>query len=78
MLDQSGIAKIGEAAGELFEEAKLVFDFAKQQATGIAGDFAAVERGDGFARTEVLEFEKSWNTLCHCPAAPLLRCKLFG
>jgi hypothetical protein len=46
MLNQLGVAVVGEAAGELHDETKLRCDLAQQQAAGIRGDSAAREGGD--------------------------------
>ena len=69
MLDEVGVAMIGEAAGELFEEPKLVLDFAEQQAAGIGVTLPPSKAATTCAGTEVLETEESWNTLCHSEAS---------
>ena len=49
---------VGEAAGELAEDAELLFDLAEQQAAGVGGDRAAVEIGDDLAASEGLKQER--------------------
>ena len=46
VLDQVGVAVIGEAAGELFDEVEAAFDLAEEQAAGVGGHVATVKAGD--------------------------------
>ena len=55
MLDQVVIAMIGEAAGELFDKAKSVFDLAEEQSAGIGRDGTAGEGSHNRAGAEGLE-----------------------
>jgi hypothetical protein len=45
---------IGEAVGELADDSELLIDVAEQESAGIRGDHAAVEIGDDFAASVVL------------------------
>ena len=57
MLDEVGIAVIGEAAGELSNEVEAGFDLAEEQAAGVGGDGSAIETGDDFAGAEEREIQ---------------------
>ena len=48
VLDEVGIAVVGEAAGELVDEVELGFDLAQEQAAGVGGD--GVRRRSGQSR----------------------------
>src|SRR5271166_5518990 len=78
VLDQVGIAVIGEAAGKLLDEVELGFDLTEHQATGVGGNLATVETGDDFAGSEVLEKHLGWVTLCHSELASWVGMKVFG
>lgn len=56
---------IGEALGELPDDAELVFDFAEEKSAGIGGDGAAVEIGDDFAASVWLKQKRLCVTVCH-------------
>ena len=71
VLDEFGIAMIGEAAGKLFDEMELGFDLPEQQPPGIGSDLAAIEASDYLAAAEILEKKMLLVTLCHS-VSPLL------
>lgn len=70
VLDEFGVAMIGEAGGELIEKAKVGIDFAKEQSAGIGGDASTIESGENFAVAELLEGKRGRNSLCHTATAP--------
>jgi hypothetical protein len=57
VLDQLGIAVIGEAAGELAEDAGDLLDLSEQQGAAIGGDVAAVEGGEDLSGPQGREVE---------------------
>src|SRR5262249_43066346 len=69
VFDEFGIAVVGEAAGELLDEAELGLDLAEEQSAAVGGDGAAVEAGDDFAGAEGLEEQGGGVTVCHDAAA---------
>ena len=52
MLDESWIAMVGEAGGELADDAGDFFGFLEEQGTAIGGDGAAVEVGEDLTGAE--------------------------
>lgn len=59
------IPMIGEAVGELADDAEPLFDLAEQQSAGVGGDHAAIEIGDDFSASVGLKQERLWVTVCH-------------
>ncbi len=64
VLDEVGVAMIGEAAGELAEDAGDLLDLAEQQCPAVGGDVAAVEIGEDFSSAEHGKVEEGGVTLC--------------
>ena len=48
MLDDFGVAVIGEASGKSSDDRQFRFDFSQQQSAGIGGQMSAGEIGDDF------------------------------
>ena len=65
MQDQGGGTWIGEALVDLVNEPKATVDFPQQQASAVAGEFAAVEVGLNFAARKTGNGEGIRDTLCH-------------
>jgi hypothetical protein len=59
------IAMIGEAVGELLDDAELLFDLAEEESPGVGGDGSAVEVGDDYASCVGLKEKRLWVTVCH-------------
>jgi hypothetical protein len=57
VLDQLGVAVVGEASGELADDACGLLDLAEQQGAAIGGDIAAIEGGEDLAGPEGGEVE---------------------
>src|SRR5262249_57041482 len=64
VVDGAGVAVVGEAAGELLDEAETGLNLAQQQAAGVGGDGAAVEGGDDVAGGEGFKGQGGNGTLC--------------
>src|SRR5262249_18881645 len=64
VLDAVGVAVVGEAAGELRDEAELGLDLPQEQAAGVGGHGAAGEGGDDRAGPEGFKGEFGAGTLC--------------
>ena len=70
VLDQLGVAMVGEAGGELADDAGELLDLAEQQGAAVGGDVAAVEVGEDLAGAEAWESRGRWRyTVCPsgCP-----------
>ena len=52
MLDEVGVAMVGEAGGELMDDRREFFGLAEQQGAAVGGDVAAVEVGEHLAGAE--------------------------
>jgi hypothetical protein len=65
---------VGEAGGELADDAGEPFGLAEQQGAAVGGDIAAVEVGEDLAGPEQGKVEADLVTLCGHRAA-LVRCR---
>ena len=52
VLDQLGVAVVGEAGGELAEDAGGLLDLSEQQGAAVGGDVAAVEGSEDLTGAE--------------------------
>ena len=57
VLDEVGVAMVGEAGGELAEDAGEFLGLAEQQGAAVGGDVAAVESGEDLAGAEEREIQ---------------------
>jgi hypothetical protein len=71
---EAGVAVVGEAGGELAEDAGESLGLAEQQGAAVGGDGAAVEVGEDVAAAEHGKVEVGRVTLCFHRAA-LVRCR---
>jgi hypothetical protein len=69
VLDEVGVAVIGEAGGELSDDAGQLLGLAEQQGAAVGGDVAAVEVGEDFSGAEHGKVEVGCVTLCRHRAA---------
>ena len=74
VLDEVGVAVVGEAGGELADDAGESLGLAEQQGAAVGGDGAAVEVGEDLAGAEHGKVEVGRVTLCRHRAA-LVRCR---
>ena len=74
VLDEVGVAVVGEAGGELADDAGESLGLAEQQGAAVGGDVAAVEVGEDLAGAEHGKVEVGGATLCRHRAA-LVRCR---
>src|SRR6202000_961165 len=65
VLDEFGVAVIGETVGELVEEVELGFDLPQEESTGVGGHRAAVKTGDHVPGSQGLEGQFWSVTVCH-------------
>ena len=64
VLDEVGVAVVGEAPGELADDAGEVLDLAEQECPTVGGDVAAVEVGQDLTGSDHGEIEVGGATLC--------------
>jgi len=64
VLDEVGLAVVGEAGGELADNGGEVLGRSEQQRAAVGGEVAAVEIGDPFAAAEHGTVEAGGGTLC--------------
>jgi hypothetical protein len=69
VLDEVGIAVVGEAGGELPDDPGQAFGLSEQQRAAVGGDVAAVEVGEDLAGAEHGKVEVGCVTLCRHRAA---------
>ena len=69
VLDEVGVAMVGEAGGELADDAGELLGLAEQQGAAVGGDVAAVEVGEDLAGAEHGKVEVGRVTLCSHRAA---------
>ena len=74
VLDEVGVAVVGEAGGELADDPGESLGLAEQQGAAVGGDVAAVEVGEDLAGAEHGKVEVGGVTLCRHRAA-LVRCR---
>ena len=74
VLDEVGVAVVGEAGGELADDPGESLGLAEQQGAAVGGDVAAVEVGEDLAGAEHGKVEVGRVTLCGHRAA-LVRCR---
>ena len=72
VLDEIGIAKIIEAAGQFGQHPRPGLDLPQQQAARIGRDRPAIKPGRDFAAAQGLKIERPFATLCRHRAASLL------
>ena len=70
VLDQVRVAMIGEAGGELPDDARGPLRLPQQYRPGVRGDLAPVEPGHNFSFAQGLERKRLLGTLCLHQAAP--------
>jgi hypothetical protein len=67
MFDETLVAGVGKAAGELFAEAQMAVHLARQQRTAVAGEMTTAEIRLHTARSKGLKSEGVLDTVCHRP-----------